>query len=209
MNRCLQETDIPQWMTQRKASLIKKKKKETAPNNYRPITGLLMMWNILMEQIRKETYYLLISHGLFPVSSSKLKEARGTGELLYISMYSSSQGEETRWKNVSITWLTPERHTRSCLKMYEISGEVIKFIENTMENWKVELTAGEKSSISIETGGNKRTSSRYPNYSIVEISQNSEKSPRLLRRLAVTQTPVENHQINAGEKNSRKSKIRT
>ena len=28
-----------------------------------------------------------------------------------------------------------------CLKMYKISNEVIKFIKNTMENWRVELTA--------------------------------------------------------------------
>ena len=35
----------------------------------------------------------------------------------------------------------------------------------------------------------------HPNYSIVEISQNTEKSPGDLRRLAVTQTPVENHQL--------------
>ena len=28
--------------------------------------------------------------------------------------------------------------------MYKISGEIIKFIENTMENWRVELTAGWK-----------------------------------------------------------------
>ena len=42
--------------------------------------------------------------------------------------------------------------------------------------------------------GNKR--SRYhPNYSIVEISQNTEKSPGDLRRLAVTQTLVRNHQL--------------
>ena len=29
--------------------------------------------------------------------------------------------------------------------MYKISGEVIKFIENTMQNWRVELKAGGKS----------------------------------------------------------------
>ena len=33
----------------------------------------------------------------------------------------------------------------------------------------------------------------HPNYSIVEIGQNTEKSPGYLRRLAVTQTPVRNH----------------
>ena len=34
-----------------------------------------------------------------------------------------------------------------------------------------------------------------PNYSIVEISQNTKKSPGDLRILAVTRTPVENHQL--------------
>ena len=33
------------------------------------------------------------------------------------------------------------------------------------------------------------------NYSIVEINQNTEKSPGDLRKLAGTQTPVENHQL--------------
>ena len=43
--------------------------------------------------------------------------------------------------------------------------------------------------------GNKTTSGDHPNYSIVEIGQNTEKSPGDLRRLAVTQTPVKNHQL--------------
>ena len=33
------------------------------------------------------------------------------------------------------------------------------------------------------------------NYSIIKIDQNTEKSPRDLRRLAVIQTPVKNHQL--------------
>ena len=36
----------------------------------------------------------------------------------------------------------------------------------------------------------KRKSRDYSNYSIIEIGKNTEKSPRDLRRLAVTQTPV-------------------
>ena len=35
----------------------------------------------------------------------------------------------------------------------------------------------------------------YPNDSIVEISQNPETSPGDLRRIAVPQTPVKNHQL--------------
>ena len=42
---------------------------------------------------------------------------------------------------------------------------------------------------------NKRTSGDHPDYRIVEISQNTEKSPVDLRRLAVTQTPMRKHQL--------------
>ena len=43
--------------------------------------------------------------------------------------------------------------------------------------------------------GSKRTSGDNPNYGITEIRQNTEKSPGDLRRLAVAQTPVKNHQL--------------
>ena len=50
--------------------------------------------------------------------------------------------------------------------------------------------------IGTRTGelGNNRTGGDYPNYSIVEIGQNTAKSPGDLRKLAVTETPVKNHQ---------------
>ena len=40
--------------------------------------------------------------------------------------------------------------------------------------------------------GDKKTRGDHPNYSIVEIGQNTKKSPGDLRKHAVTQTPVEN-----------------
>ena len=43
--------------------------------------------------------------------------------------------------------------------------------------------------------GNKRTSEDYPDYSIIKIGQNTEKNPGDFRRLAVTQTPGEDHQL--------------
>ena len=51
--------------------------------------------------------------------------------------------------------------------------------------------------ISTKAGGlvNKRTSGDNLNYCLVEISQNTEKSPGDLRRLAVTQTLERNHQL--------------
>ena len=43
--------------------------------------------------------------------------------------------------------------------------------------------------------GNKRAMEDHPNYSIIEIDQNTEKSPGDLTRLVVTQIPVKNHQL--------------
>ena len=46
-----------------------------------------------------------------------------------------------------------------------------------------------KSLEDLEAGGD------HPNDSIIEDGQNTEKSPGDLRRLAVTQTPMKNHQL--------------
>ena len=43
--------------------------------------------------------------------------------------------------------------------------------------------------------GNKSTSTDHPDYWIIKISQNTEKNPRDLWRLVVTQTLVRNHQL--------------
>ena len=43
--------------------------------------------------------------------------------------------------------------------------------------------------------GSSRTSGDYLNYCFVENGQNTEKSPRDLRRLAVTQTPVKDYHL--------------
>ena len=64
MNRCLQDAQVPDWMTKGKTTLIQKD--PSKGNNYRPITCLPMMWKISTAQKREEIYYSLISHGLFP-----------------------------------------------------------------------------------------------------------------------------------------------
>ena len=43
--------------------------------------------------------------------------------------------------------------------------------------------------------GNERTSGDHPNYYIFKNDQNTVKSPGDLRRLAVTETPVKDHQL--------------
>ena len=43
--------------------------------------------------------------------------------------------------------------------------------------------------------GSWSTSGDYPNYSLIENGQNTEKNPGDLRRLAITQTSVKDHQL--------------
>ena len=53
----------------------------------------------------------------------------------------------------------------------------------------ITILIGALGTVTKESGGigNKKTSGDYPNYSTIEIGQNTEKSSGDLRRLAVTQ----------------------
>ena len=58
MNRCLEGAQVLDITTKGKTILIQKDpSKGTAPNNYRQITCLPMMWKILTAQIREKIYY--------------------------------------------------------------------------------------------------------------------------------------------------------
>ena len=141
-------------MTKGKTTLIQKDpSKGTAPNNYRPITCLPMMWKILTAQIREKIYYSLTSRELFPGEQKGCcKGSRGTAELLYIDLHIVNESK-TKRKNLAMAWIdykkaydmVPKSWIIHCLKMYKISHEFINFIKQTMQIWRVELTAGGRS----------------------------------------------------------------
>ena len=54
--------------------------------------------------------------------------------------------------------------------------------------------------------GNKSTIGEHSNYSIIKNSQNTEKSPEDLRRLGLTQTLAEKHQLTLVEKSQKWAK---
>ena len=141
-------------MTKGKTKLIQKDpSKGTAPNNYRPITCLPMMWKILTAHIKEKIYYSLTSRGLFPDEQKGCRKgSRGTAELLFIDRHILNENK-TRRKNLVMAWfdykkayhMLPQSRILHFLKMYKISHEVINFIEQTMKTWRVELTAGGRS----------------------------------------------------------------
>ena len=106
MNKCLQRAHVPEWMTKGSTTLIKKDpSKGTAPNNYRSITCLRMMWKILTAQIIAEIYDSLTSCGLFPDEQKECcKGTRGTAELLHIDRHILNESK-TRRKNLAMVWI--------------------------------------------------------------------------------------------------------
>ena len=154
MNGCLQAAQVPEWMTKRKTTLTQKDpSKGNAPNNYKPITCLPMMWKIRTAQIKEKIYYSLISRGWFPDEQKGCRKgSRGTAELLYIDQHTLDESKKRR-KNLAMAWfdykkaydMVPQSWIMHCLKMYKISHGVINFIEQTMKTWRVELTAGGRS----------------------------------------------------------------
>ena len=107
MNRCLQDAQVPDWMTKGKTTLIQKDpSKGIAPNNYRPITYLPHhMWKILTAQIREEIYYSLASRRLFPDEQKGChKGSRSTAELLYTDQHILSESKN-RQKNLAMAWI--------------------------------------------------------------------------------------------------------
>ena len=146
MNRYLQGAQVPEWMTKGKTTLIQKHpRKGTAPNNYRPLTCLPMMWKILTAQISEKICYSLTSRGFFPDEQKGCRKgSRGTAELLYIDQHILNE-IKTRGKNLAMAWIdykkaydmVPKIWMLHCLKMYK----VINLIEQTMKTWRVELTA--------------------------------------------------------------------
>ena len=65
---------------------------------------------------------------------------------------------------------------------------------NTNCNWRIKYSH-QRTGTGTRGLRNKRTSGDHPNYSIVEIGKNTEKSPGDKRGLAVTQALGENHQL--------------
>ena len=139
-------------MTEGRTTFIQKDpSKGTAPNNYRSITCLPMMWKILTAQIKKEIYYSLTSLELFPEEQKGCRKgSRGTAELLYIDQTILNQSK-TRRKNLAMAWIdykkaydiVPQSWIINCLKMYRISDEVNLYRENH-ENMESGIDSGRK-----------------------------------------------------------------
>ena len=141
MNKCIQKTEIPDWMTKVKIILIQKDSfKETASTQKKKTQTLNRAIDDMenASSIRKDIYISLIRHGIFSEEhKGYCKRTRGSGELLYIYIHTFPR----RVKDFKKTYdMVLQREILHCLKMYKIPGQVVQFIKMSMEAWRVELT---------------------------------------------------------------------
>ena len=95
-------------MTKGKTTLIQKDpSKWTAPNNYRPITCLLMMWKILTAQIREKTYHIANKPRIVPWRTERMPQRiqRQSGITLHRSTYSRCEQDKTEKSSYGLDWL--------------------------------------------------------------------------------------------------------
>ena len=113
MNKCILKTEIPEWTTKGKTTLIQKDPiKRTASNNNWPITWLSIIWKILIAQIREQIYNWLISPRLFLKGQKGChKGTWGTVDLLFRDQRVLSESK-TRQINLGMAWIDcKKKHT--------------------------------------------------------------------------------------------------
>ena len=97
----------------------------------------------------------------FPKNRKDATEEQGWHKNYFTSInIFSRRAKRNKKRSHGVDWqqkaydTVPQSWIINCLKIYKIYEEVIKFIEQTMKNWRVELTAGGKSiaEVKIQSG---------------------------------------------------------
>ena len=94
-------------------------------------------------------YYSLLSHGIFPEQKWCRKGTSGILELLYKDQDILNESKKRRKKtSYGVDLLQkglrhgPQNWILHCLEIYEISDQIVQYVEKTMETWRAELTVG-------------------------------------------------------------------
>ena len=106
LKECLDSGFVPSWLTRGRISLLQKdKSKGNVAGNYRPITFLSLMWNLLTGVIADQIYAHLDREKLLPEDQKECRKgSRGTNDLLYIDRAVIKE-VKSRNKNLAKAWI--------------------------------------------------------------------------------------------------------
>ena len=145
---CLQNGDVPEWMTTGRTVLIQKDPaKGKIAGNYRPITCLPLMWKLLTGIFAGKIYEHLEDSGLLPEEQKGCrKKSRGTKDQLLID---KAVLKEARLKKrcLSMAWvdyrkaydMVPHLWILKVLNLSKVAGNLEIFMKNSMASWQTNL----------------------------------------------------------------------
>ena len=150
LNEMIEGNEIPSWMTYGRTILCQKDAaKGNAVDNYRPISCLPLMWKLTTGIISQEMYCYLESEKLLPEEQKGCRrKSRGTKDQLLIDK-TILKDCKRRKTNLSMAWidyrkaydLVPHSWILECLDICGIAENIIKFVKESMKDWKLLLTS--------------------------------------------------------------------
>ena len=150
LQNCISNHQAPAWMTTGRTALVQKdKNKGNIATNYRPITCLPLMWKLLTGIISERLYNYLEETNTIPHQQKGCRrKCRGTKDQLLIDKMVMMNSRK-RKTNLSMAWIDykkafdmiPHSWLIECLEIYGAEENTIRFLKNTMTNWKTILTS--------------------------------------------------------------------
>ena len=151
LKECLDSGFVPSCLTRGRTSLLQKdKSKGNVASNYRPITCLPLMWNLLTGAIADQIYAHLDQEKLLPEEQKGCRKgSRGTNDLLYIDRAVIKE-VKSRNMNLAMAWIdykkaydmVPHSWIIECLDLFGVAENIKSLLVNSMEKWKVMLCSG-------------------------------------------------------------------
>ena len=150
LQHCISNHQASEWVTTGRTALVQKdKSKGNVASNYRPVSCLPIMWKLLTGLICERQYNYLEETNTKPhQQKGHRKKCRGTKDQLLIDKMVMMNGKR-RKTNLSMAWIDykkafdmiPHSWLIECLEIYGGEENTIRFLENTMPNWKTILTS--------------------------------------------------------------------
>ena len=148
LRKCLDSGFVPGWLTRGRTSLLQKdKSKGNVTSNYRPITCLPLMWELLTVVIAGQINSHLDQEKLLPEEQKGYRKgSRGTNDLLCINRAVIKE-VKSRNKNLAMAWIdykkacdmAPHLWIIECLDLFGVAENIKSLLLNSMENYVQEI----------------------------------------------------------------------
>ena len=137
----------PEWFTFTRTSLAPKSNQATHPSKYRPISCLPTVYKIFSSMIAKAMKQHIDINNLIPeeLEGCASNSLECIDQLLIDNMVMCDA--QNNQKNLSMAWIDyakaydsiPHTWIVKCLRMYKFDPKLVRYYENVMRKWKLQL----------------------------------------------------------------------